>query len=236
MNHKNRWIFFLLAIDTAADIYAIGSGATILRHITKPLLMPLLILAYIMGHDRKNIFSGLMISGLFFSWLGDILLMPEDNDGLFFILGLSCFLTTHILYIFYFLKISSPEKSFFSKYPYLLMFIGIYGAGLLYFLWPYLGGLKIPVSVYALIICTMLVMALWQCKRIPLHIARSFILGAGLFVISDSILAINKFRQPTPFGEVLIMGTYVAAQVNIVLGSLTHQQHQVAEGQPFSVS
>ncbi len=236
MNHKNRWVFFLLAIVTAADIYATGTGATILRFITKPLLMPLLIMAYVMGHDRKNIFSRLMISGLFFSWLGDILLMPEDNDGLYFILGLSCFLTTHILYIFYFLKISSQEKSFFRQYPYLLLFIGIYGAGLLYLLWPYLGELKIPVSVYALIICTMLVMALWQFKRIPWHISGYFILGAGLFVISDSILAINKFRQPLPLAGILIMGTYVAAQVMIVFGSLSHQQQQLTEGHPSYAS
>ena len=226
MNHKNRWIFLLLAIVTAADIYAIVSGTAEFRYITKPLLMPLLTLAYILGHDRKNIYSRLMISGLFFSWLGDIFLMPEDNDGIYFIVGLSCFLTTHILYIFYFLKIWSAEKSFFRQYPFLLWLVGIYGAGLLYLLWPYLGELKIPVSVYAVIICSMLIMALWQLKRIPWNIAGYFILGAGLFVISDSILAINKFRQPLPFAGILIMATYVAAQVMIVMGGLSHQQQQ----------
>jgi uncharacterized membrane protein YhhN len=91
-----------------------------------------------------------MISGLFFSWLGDIFLLPEDSDGMYFILGLSCFLTTHILYIIYFAKIRPEGKSFFRQYPFLLVFIGVYGAGLLYLLLPSLGGLKIPVAVYAI--------------------------------------------------------------------------------------
>jgi len=231
MNHKNRWIFLLLAILTVVNIYANTSGLSILRYFTKPLLMPLLIAAYVQGHERKNFFSRLMISGLFFSWLGDIFLLPEDGDGIYFILGLSCFLTTHILYIIYFAKIRPEGKSFLGQYPFLLVFIGVYGAGLLYLLWPTLGALKIPVGVYAIIICSMLIMALWQYKRIPRPASILFITGAAMFVTSDSILAINKFRQATPFAGILIMATYVAAQVLIVLGSLSHQQQQALSGQ-----
>lgn len=224
MNDKNRWVFLLLFIIAAADIYALVTGHNNLRLFTKPLLMPLLIAAYVLGHERKNVFTRLLISGLFFSLLGDIFLMFDSVDGLYFILGLSCFLTTHILYILYFTKIPSQQKSFFSRNSFLLALIFLYGFGLLYLLWPSLGELKIPVSVYATIICSMLVMALWQYKRIPTKTALWFILGGASFVISDSMLAINKFSRPLPFAGILIMGTYVAAQVMIVLGSLLHQQ------------
>jgi uncharacterized membrane protein YhhN len=234
MNHKNRWIFLLLAIATAVDIYGITSGSPLLRYLTKPLLMPLLILAFVTGHDRKNVYSRLLISGLFFSWLGDIFLMMEGIDGIYFILGLSCFLTAHILYISYFLKIQPQGKSFLHQYPFLLVIVGLYGAGLLYLLWPGLGPLKIPVVLYAIIICTMLSLALWQYKRIHTKTAVLFITGAALFVLSDSLLAIHKFRQPIPYGGMLIMITYVAAQFFIVLGSLSHQQQQVPQGQQSS--
>jgi uncharacterized membrane protein YhhN len=43
-----------------------------------------------------------------------------------------------------------------------------------------------------------------------------FIAGALLFVISDSLLAINKFYKPLPFAALFIMLTYCAAQYFIV--------------------
>ena len=228
MTHKNRWIFLLLALVAAANIIGIYSGPAELGNFTKPLLMPLLILAFARGHQHKNIFSRLMISGLIFSWLGDISLMQEDKNGIFFILGLCCFLTTHILYILFFLRIPSGQKSYFRKYPLLLLVIVVYVFELMVLLWPYLGGLKIPVLVYALIIGTMLTLAAWQYKRIPDKIAFLFIGGALLFVLSDSILALNKFRQALPSAGILIMLTYIAAQTLIVLGSLAFLQEQEA--------
>ncbi len=236
MNDKNRWLFILLAIVTVIDLYAVVSGPSTLRYVTKPLLMPILIAAFVMGHNRKNVFSRLIIFGLLFSWLGDIFLMLEGKDGIYFILGLSCFLTTHILYISYFLKIKPEGKSSFQQYPIFLAVIVLYGFGLLYLLWAGLGELKIPVTLYAVIICTMLSLSLWQYKRINSQTAMLFIAGAAFFVLSDSLLAIHKFRQPIPLGGVLIMGTYVAAQVMIILGSLSHQQQLVAEGQPSFAS
>jgi len=227
MNDNNRWTFFLLGIITVVNIYAEATGHQALQFITKPLLMPLLIVAYIVGHDRKNVYSRLIISGLFFSWMGDIFLMMQDLDGIYFILGLCCFLTTHIIYIIYFTRILPQGKSFFKQYPLLLAVVYAYGASLLYMLWPTLGELKIPVLVYALIICTMLTMAIWQYKRIAFETAVLFIFGAALFVISDTFLAINKFSRPFPFAGTLIMATYVGAQVMIAMGSLSHLHRKV---------
>jgi uncharacterized membrane protein YhhN len=47
---------------------------------------------------------------------------------------------------------------------------------------------------------------------------RYFVAGAVLFVLSDSLLAINKFYQPLAFAGTLIMLTYCAAQYFIVMG------------------
>jgi uncharacterized membrane protein YhhN len=226
MTNKNRWILLLLIIVTAVDLFGICCGPHDLRYVTKPILMPLLILVYVRGHLHKNVFSRLIISGLFFSWLGDIFLMQEEKNDFFFILGLCSFLTTHILYILYFFRIPSEHKSYFKKYPLFLLVVAVYLFELLYLLWHYLGALKIPVVVYGLIICTMLIMALWQYKRLPDKVSLLFIFGAALFVLSDSILALSKFRQPLPYSGILTMFTYVAAQVMIVLGSLAHLRHQ----------
>ena len=41
-------------------------------------------------------------------------------------------------------------------------------------------------------------------------------LGAILFLVSDSILALDKFRSPLPLRDLLVMSTYYAAQLLIV--------------------
>ena len=67
------------------------------------------------------------------------------------------------------------------------------------------GILQIGISVYACLICTMLLLALLQRDLI-------FGLGAGLFVFSDFILAWQLFVSPIPYSGLLIMIPYYAAQ------------------------
>jgi uncharacterized membrane protein YhhN len=50
------------------------------------------------------------------------------------------------------------------------------------------------------------------------------LVGALLFVISDSLLAIDKFYQPLPFAGVLIILTYGLAQLFITTGAISYIQ------------
>jgi uncharacterized membrane protein YhhN len=57
----------------------------------------------------------------------------------------------------------------------------------------------------------------------------SFILvlaGAVLFVISDSLIALNKFGFPFVFSGVAVMTTYIAAQYLIVTGVLKQSEKE----------
>lgn len=67
------------------------------------------------------------------------------------------------------------------------------------------GILRIGVSIYAVLICTMLFSALLQRSLF-------YAIGALLFVISDFILAWNKFIEPVPYRDALVLGTYLSAQ------------------------
>lgn len=64
---------------------------------------------------------------------------------------------------------------------------------------------RIGVCIYALLICTMLYTALMQRSSL-------YALGAVLFVISDFILAWNRFIEPVPHRNLLVLATYFAAQ------------------------
>lgn len=218
----NQVLFIgLIAVATVVDMY-LGQQHPSLRLFSKPVLMPIIMAFYAMSASLSSIHARLFLSALFFSWLGDIFLLFEANNGIYFILGLSAFLTAHILYIIYFSKIQSNTISFFRKRPVMFLAVVAYVVELLYLLWPQLGPMKLPVLIYALVIGSMLIMALWQYGKLPRSIALLFIIGAMLFVLSDSALALNRFYQPHPYSGILVMSTYVAAQVFLTLGSLAH--------------
>jgi len=189
-----------------------------LHTIAKPLLMPALLLLLINATDQRFSRRTLLMTGLFFSWLGDVFLLLESRYPVLFIAGLSSFLITHLCYIIYFLSVKPAAVSLVRKQPvYILLILG-YGAGLVWLLFPFLGDLKIPVIFYAAVICIMLLCSLHIFQKVTVPANRYFVAGAVLFVISDSLLAINKFYQPLAFAGTLIMLTYCAAQYFIVMG------------------
>lgn len=222
---KNWWTFLLLIIITALDLFLMVNDNPA-RLFSKALLMPILILAYSKEIESWTLFSRLIIAALFFSWLGDIFLLFDKVNGMYFILGLSSFLTAHVLYIIYFLNIQSRNHSFLKKRPVMLLAILAYTIELLYVLWPSLNGMKLPVTVYAIVISTMLAAAAWQYGKISATAAWLFITGALLFVLSDSALALNKFHRPFSGSGIFVMLSYVTAQTLIVLGSIRHMREE----------
>lgn len=194
--------------------------------VTKPLLMILLIVYYVFGRNEKlSGLSKLIIGALVFSWFGDILLMLQGRVEGIFIFGLAAFLIAHISYIFAYKQAKYVEpheqnKTFLNTRIVFLIFIG---GTLLYMLYPYLGELLMPVILYTVII---IVMGIFALLRRGWTSDKSFIMvysGALLFIMSDSMIAINKFMSPIVQARLLIMATYIAAQFLIVKGILAHE-------------
>lgn len=184
----------------------------------KPILLPFLILETYSSENFKT--KKLLLSALFFSWIGDIILMFADKGELYFIFGLVSFLIAHIIFIALFTKQEKENISTNKLFWVGLIIVGIYLFGMLSLLYPSLGDLKIPVTVYAITISTMLLMAIkgYFNWRKPNNL--TVLLGALIFVSSDSILAINKFHSELPKSGFLIMITYIVAQFLITKGIL----------------
>ncbi|MEO6134024.1 MAG: lysoplasmalogenase [Ginsengibacter sp.] len=184
----------------------------------KPLLLLPLVTAVII-HPQTSL-KRLLIAALIFSWCGDVLLLFTKNGELYFILGLVSFLTAHIFYTILFVKeIKKADGKLKFKNAGLALIV-LYLLSFLYVLFPHLGGLKIPVIIYALVITTMLFTA-WQLSKYwPMPLSILLLTGALSFVLSDSILAINKFYQPLPYAGFLIMTTYLFAQGALVISWL----------------
>ena len=218
--NKKFWIIpYFIAL--AADLFAVYNGNETLRYITKPLLMPLLIAFFIF--QTKDLASSLkkwVVPALVFSWAGDVLLMFESTNSNFFIFGLVAFLIAHIFYILFYENVIRKEglrKNYWWFLPVIIYYIA-----LIYILSPNLGDMKLPVRIYGIVICYMLIQALQTGRIKNFGAATLMIAGAVLFITSDSILAINKFYEPFKYAGIAIMLTYGIAQLLITLGAIRY--------------
>ncbi|MFH6970986.1 lysoplasmalogenase [Flavobacterium petrolei] len=185
----------------------------------KPFLLPFLILA-VYVHERF-ITKKVLLTALTLSWIGDIILMFADKGELYFIAGLIAFLLSHIFYIILF----SKQLKIYLKKSKIIFWIGVtaiafYLIVMMLILLPSLGDLKIPVFVYALTISIMLLFALKGFMNWHKPASIYILVGAIIFVASDSILAFDKFHAPLQYSSFLIMATYLLAQYLIVIGIL----------------
>ncbi|MFZ1263376.1 MAG: lysoplasmalogenase [Chitinophagaceae bacterium] len=214
---KKYWIL-LFAVVLIGDLVGIQLQQKGLQFIFKPLIIPVLF-GYL-DAQTTSLTKGLcqwISAALFFSLLGDTLLMFDEKDPIFFMLGLAAFLIAHIFYILFFYKVRVREQLRIK--PGLGVVVIVYYAALVTLLYPHLADMKIPVLVYGLVISFMFMLAMHMLFIKNISAGKWMMVGALLFVISDSTLAINKFYKPFEMAGVLIMLTYGLAQLFIVEGA-----------------
>jgi uncharacterized membrane protein YhhN len=198
-------ILTLLAILSASlHIRAEYRGPQYHVYLFKPLTMVfILLMAAQAGWPGPPRYKVAIIAGLLFSLAGDVFLMlPSDR----FVAGLVSFLIAHLFYIAAF---TSGTGFGFS---WRLLPCAIYGILIFSILAPHLGGMKLPVLVYMVVILVMAWQAWERWSQTGQSAALLAFLGAVLFVISDSALAVNRFRGGYKGAQALILSTYFAAQ------------------------
>jgi uncharacterized membrane protein YhhN len=199
---------------------AIGFGFESLQFVSKPSLM-LILLVYFTANARSlSRLKYAVMLALFFSWLGDIFLLLEKQNPRLFIFGLGSFLAAHLCYIVYFhqIKTRNSVKTRLKILPSLAVLI--YVLSLFILLAPNLGNLRLPVAFYTLTLAAMLLASIHAFDFRKHDFARLCVAGTSLFVLSDSLLAINRFYQPFAFAGIFIMLTYAVAQFLITVGAL----------------
>lgn len=215
-----RWLAMLYAGILILDQLFVLLPAPEARIISKSLLMPTLALYYWFSARSFTppALVRLPLLALGASWLGDVFLLFETSNSLYFILGLSAFLLAHVFYIFYFENWRRAIKAGWKLW--VLIPVAAYYFLLMILLTPKLGALLVPVWVYGGVICIMLFLAwqvhLFQRTRITLLLAS----GASYFVLSDSVLAINKFYTAIPMAGFIVMFTYALAQMFIITAAI----------------
>ena len=145
-----------------------------------------------------------VLVGLWLSLAGDVaLLWPTAG----FLPGLVSFLLAHLAYLVAFTR----HQRFGTWWPAFAAYALAAGM-ILWRLWPGLpGALQAPVIAYVICLASMAAQAavLWRRGE-----PRGGVLaiGGALFVMSDALLATDKFAGPLPLASLWILTTYWAAQ------------------------
>ena len=171
-------------------------------------IAPLALLAYRSLRDRDGILLGV---SLLFSTLGDVFLAVSEER--LFTFGLGSFLVAHLLYIVLFVRNRPKPMSASAIQKTVAVLLIIFSTMMFVWLWPSLGDLKLPVAIYLCAITGMGMAATLAGFR-----AWWVAAGAMLFIVSDSMIAISKFKSPIEYRHYLIWATYYVGQLSIALG------------------
>lgn len=222
MSRRFFFLYLFVAVS-AVELVSIAADWSVIHMSVKPLIMLSLIGYYLASVKvRSNVF----VRALFFSWAGDVLLIFVSRSETFFMAGLVAFLISHVLYILAYRQHKTSDTGHgllgTQKVRYSLPIILI-GTGLLVVLYPTLGALRLPVMLYATVLIIMVMSALFRYGFTTSSGFWMVFCGALLFLISDSLLALNKFWSPLPAAGLLIMSTYASAQFLITEGIIRHK-------------
>ena len=199
----------LLAVAAAliafVDWWAVWNDSAV-EQLAKPLVMVALIGLALMIDADPAAARWLIVTGLVFGLIGDVMLLPQVDQ---FLYGLGAFLIGHGFYIAAFATMD-------------LVFIGIVGGLaaavilLSYLGWPTVrkvwgGPLAGPVTAYMLVVGALVVMGT-ATHRWPIAI------GGVLFALSDGLLGLDRFVSPAPRRRVLVHMLYHSGQLGLVVG------------------
>jgi len=198
----------LAALSAAITIYAKYRPSPRLEHIFKPLTMGWIILIALTGGASVSTrYQMLIVLGLASSLAGDVLLMLPGR----FLYGLVAFLIAHLLYIAAFTT-EAGGAPLWTLVPFLA-----FGGIMLRWLWPGLGRMRLPALIYVAVILIMAWQAANRWVTTDQDGALLAFVGAYLFVTSDGLLAVERFRGAWRSAPFWVLSTYFAAQWLIAL-------------------
>jgi uncharacterized membrane protein YhhN len=169
-------------------------------------IIPIALLAVAVLKTESSSIRSILLMALAFSACGDLLLAFD-----LFIFGVAAFLLAQLSYAVIF---RSYWQGLYHRWQLSVVLI-IYMFVMGWLLIPNLGELRLAVIAYLITIGAMGLLAVQS--SLPMRWA---VLGAWVFICSDSFIAINKFIVSLPFESYWVMSTYYAAQFMLVTGFL----------------
>ena len=215
--------YVALAVADSVAAGRPGGGARRLRYVLKPALMPVLASAFVRGtrgaEGQSSALHAGTVAAQAFSWGGDVALLGTGERS--FLTGVGSFFGAHVAYMAAFLSVRGEPGDHDRA-----------GLRVALGLWLTAGpvmtvaagrrdpALRVPVAAYTTILSGMLASSHLLDHAMPAGVRRTLQAGTALFVVSDSVLAVQKFllARPRPALESVVMATYTAGQGLIAAG------------------
>ncbi len=196
----------------AADWWAVWHQRHDVERLGKPAAMVGLLSVALLAGATDSTAGRWLVLALLLGLVGDVFLLQDAPNR--FVGGLAAFLVGHLAYVASFVTVGLDRPVLGWLGAAVLLVALVVGRRILPGAVADGGvGLAAAVAVYMAVIGAMAVTG-WATGR-PL-----VGLGASLFVVSDTVLALGKFVQPRPWTSVVVMVTYHLAQALIVAGLL----------------
>jgi uncharacterized membrane protein YhhN len=207
---KALWAYAVIAV---AHLVSLAAGITWLEWVSKFLLVPSLALWVLFKMGARQALAPkrrglrLVVAALVLCSLGD---MALEFDSLF-IAGMGLFAAGHACYVTFFLRSGAARG--LRRRPWIPIGYAVVWLGLIALLWSGLGGLRIPVAAYSLLLTATAVTSAGFGARTGV--------GGALFFVSDGLISLRlaDLSQP-PMPGLWIMSTYIVAQYLLASGSL----------------
>ncbi len=217
------YYLFLVILVITCQLYFPESLA---HTISKSLLMSSLLLALLVDtRSYSTILKWSTVLAVLLSLAGDILLLPTVDNFLF---GLLSFLLVHVVYIFCFLRLDSRPLAvpFIRRHPWSIFLMILFGGWMFLQLRNGAGELAWAILIYIIAIAVMTLTAFNREAGVGKSSYRYVAWGALFFVISDSVLAWDRFAHSVDSSSLWIIGTYGIAQLLIVTGLVKQIQER----------
>lgn len=212
----------LAVADTVAAGRTDSTAARRARYVLKPALMPALTAAFVRGtpvDGDARVLRGGTVAAQAFSWGGDVALLARGERA--FLAGVGSFAAAHVAYVAALLSVRGRRED-----------VDRTGIAVALGVWATAGpamslaagrtdpALRGPVAAYATILSAMFASSRMLDPGLPRSARRRLQAGTALFLVSDTVLATQKFvlRNPHPVLESVVMATYTAGQGLIAAG------------------
>ncbi|WP_242106917.1 lysoplasmalogenase [Luteimonas aquatica] len=204
------WIAAIALSAALAIAGAYAPGAHWLHLLCKPLTTLLIVALALRLPASETGYRRAIVAGLLLSTLGDVFLMLAPR---WFVHGLASFLLAHLAYLFAFTRCAR-----LAAVPWPFAAYALVAGGVLAMLWPSLPvALRVPVVVYVAVLAAMAAQAavVWRVRAEAT--AAWGAAGGGVFVLSDAVLATDRFAMPFAAASLVVLAAYWLAQTMIAL-------------------
>ncbi len=221
---KNRLYSSFFAVVTLSALYGNYTANHRLSVLTKTAAILLLLVWLYRSAKLKSRFHKQMFIGLVFVLLGDVYSAFSTPNPRSEIVFFACQFFAYLFYVRAFTldhKSNPNQKNVFFIWA--VIGLGLFCTGVFFYIRPQLGALQPAALVYTLTVCLTAITAINRYGKVNLLSFKMIFYAALFFVFANTVWAINKYVQPIPQSESLVLVGFLIAEYLLVYGTIVRK-------------